>query len=146
MLFRTLVMASLLLAMTVSFAKALTITATSQTAGLSGFSIIYDDADTNLLLDLSELVSFSGISDNFGADAYDTLLFVPEIFRISRASGTPIFGTSNFTVSGVATTGYAPSNWAYAVMETSTVPLSSSLTFALAAMGALGLLTRRRMI
>ncbi len=65
-------------------------------AGSSGFSLVFEDLDGDMLFSLDELLSFSGITDNFG-DTFTILASVPTVVGFTDGgilpSPTPPFCT-----------------------------------------------------
>jgi hypothetical protein len=122
----------------------LVLTATSTNGGVySNFTVTFNDSNSNGLLDLSEVVSFSGVTV-FGTNLYDLLTAVPAISGFADASAGNTFNNWEFKqASGnIAESGVGV--WTYSLTEANSVPEPSGLALAGTALALLAFSMRRR--
>jgi hypothetical protein len=102
----------------------------------SNFTIIFDDLDSDSLFSMNELVSFSGVTI-LGVESV-TLVNAPTITGFTDPSA-PATGWRF----GAPTIGRPAGQWTYAI-SLAVVPLPASAALLFGAIGALGLVRRRR--
>lgn len=147
------ILAVMMLASTNARAELIEITATNDGVGLNGrfstFTILFDDANGDGLLQFGEIMSFSGLEELIGfGRSWSELTGIPDIDGISTQSGHT-GGLRGFwwwvpTIIGDANRGWLAGRWTYASRPASSVPEPGTMALFGLGLAAVGLFRRRR--
>ena len=109
-------------------------------SGMSGWTITFNDADNDQLLNINEITSFSGANDGL---THATI--VTSLANVAGVTDAPLGPLSPaFWAFGNSTFDSAPTNYTYSLQQVGTVPLPGALPLFVTGLGALGLLGWRR--
>ncbi|MDJ0908599.1 MAG: PEP-CTERM sorting domain-containing protein [Woeseiaceae bacterium] len=145
--------AVLMLASANAKADLIEITATNDGIGLNGrfssFTILFDDANGDGLLQFDEIVSFSGLEELIGLGrSWSELTGIPDIAGISTQSGHGDFLPGYWwwvpTIIGDHNRGWLAARWSYSSRPVGSVPEPGTLALFGLGLAAIGLLRRRR--
>ena len=141
------VLAVLMLASAHARAELIEITATN--GRFSSFTILFDDANGDGLLQFGEILSFSGLEELIGfGRSWSDLTGVPNIAGISTQSGHT-GGLRGFwwwvpTIIGDANRGWFAGRWTYTSRPVGSVPEPGTIALFGLGLVAIGLFRRRR--